>query len=76
VSTSNGDKEADKNTVDYMDQEMSEADERSKQRLAIIFREFKNEIESYGSAGNDKGKSEKGMFRILECSYFLNWSKH
>lgn len=45
---------------DYMDSEMKEADERSRTRINIIFREFKNELESYVPPGTEKTKSGSG----------------
>lgn len=40
-----------------MDADMKEADERSRTRITILFREFKNELESYVPPGNEKSKS-------------------
>lgn len=47
-----------------MDQEMKESDERSRQRISIIFREFKNEIDAYIPPGSEKAKSEKGKILV------------
>ena len=47
-------KEDDKDEEDYMDQEMRELDERSRMRISILFREFKNELESYVPPNNEK----------------------
>lgn len=38
---------------DYMDNEMKEYDDKSRQRIDIIFKEYKAEIEAYLPAGND-----------------------
>lgn len=38
----------------YMDTEMKEADERSRMRINILFREFKTELDSYVPSGTDK----------------------
>ncbi|CAG7720208.1 unnamed protein product [Allacma fusca] len=43
---------------DYMDNEMKEADERSRVRIGIIFREFKNELDAYVPPGGNE-KPEK-----------------
>jgi hypothetical protein len=43
---------------DYMDQEMKELDERSRMRISILFREFKNELESYIPPGDKPGKGK------------------
>jgi len=39
---------------EYMDEEMKEADERSTMRISILFREFKDELESYMPQGAEK----------------------
>lgn len=43
-----------------MDDDMKEADDRSRTRIGIIFREFKNELESYVPPGTEKTKSGSG----------------
>ena len=58
----------DKEAEDYMDKEMVEMDERSRQRIEIIFREFKSELEQYGAAAGPekppKGKSSETLLYV------------
>ena len=46
---------------EYMDDEMIEADERSRSRINIIFREFKNELDAYVPPGADKSEKESSV---------------
>lgn len=61
-----------------MDEEMKEADERSRTRIGIIFREFKNELESYVPPGTEKikpgakGKSQGNQQVKIYCFWKSN----
>ena len=46
---------------EYMDDEMIEADERSRSRINIIFREFKNELDAYVPPGGEKSEKESSV---------------
>lgn len=67
-----GSKSEDGEIADYMDHEMKEFDERSKQRVEIIFREFKNEIEAYIPPGSEKAKAGWKFFILFYDTYAPN----